>query len=82
MRGTYFVTHLKGNSGNQIQKLADSQATRTIVAHAVVYAKKEESDNEDTSISKDTPECRALLETATDNVFELTDTDDDDDSHN
>ena len=35
MRGTYFVRHLKGNSGNQIQKLADSQATRTKVAHAV-----------------------------------------------
>jgi hypothetical protein len=40
MRGTYFVRHLKGNSGNQIQKLADSQAIRTKVAHAVVYAKK------------------------------------------
>jgi hypothetical protein len=40
MRGTYFVRHLKGNSGNQIQKLADSQANRTKVAHAVVYAKK------------------------------------------
>ena len=78
MRGTYFVRHLKGNSGNQIQKLADSQATRTKVAHAVVYAKKEESDNEDTFISDDTPECRALWETATDNVFELADTDDDD----
>jgi hypothetical protein len=39
MRGTYFVRHLKGNIGNQIQKLADSQATRTKVAHAVVYAK-------------------------------------------
>ena len=35
MWGTYFVRHLKGNSGNQIQKLADSQATRTKVAHAV-----------------------------------------------
>jgi hypothetical protein len=56
MRGTYFVRHLKGNSGNQIQKLADSQATRTKVAHSVVYAKKVESDN-DTFISNDTPEC-------------------------
>jgi hypothetical protein len=81
MRGTYFDRHLKGNSGNQIQKLAYSQATRTKVAHAVVYAKKEESDNEDTFISDATPECRALWETATDNVFELVDTDDDD-SHN
>jgi hypothetical protein len=76
MWGTYFVRYLKGNSGNQIQKLADSQATRTKVAHAVVYAKKEESDNEDTFISDNTPECRALWETATDNVFEFADTDD------
>jgi hypothetical protein len=29
MWGTYFVMHLKGNSRNQIQKLADSQETRT-----------------------------------------------------
>jgi hypothetical protein len=78
MRGTYFVRYLKGNSGNQIQKLANSQATRTKVTHAVVYAKKEESDNEDTYISDDTPECQALWETATDNVFELADTDDND----
>ena len=41
MWGTYFVRHLKGNSGNQIQKLAVIQATRTKVAHAVVYAKLE-----------------------------------------
>ncbi len=36
MRGTYFVRLLKGNSGNLIQKLADSQATRTKVAHTVI----------------------------------------------
>ncbi len=40
MQGTYFVRYLKGNSGNQIQKLADCQATRTKVAHVVIYAKK------------------------------------------
>jgi hypothetical protein len=39
MRGNYFVKHLKGNSGDQIQKLASCQATRTKVAHMVVYAK-------------------------------------------
>ena len=76
MRGTYFVRHLKGNSGNQIQKLADSQATRTKVAHAVIYAKKEES-HDDAFISNDTPECQALWETATYNVFELADVDND-----
>jgi hypothetical protein len=80
MRGTYFVRHLKGNSGNQIQKLADSQATRTKVAHAVVYAKKVESHDDIAFISNDTPEHQALWETATDNVFELADADDD--SHN
>jgi hypothetical protein len=33
MRGTYFVRHLKGNSGNQVQTLADCQATRTKSCH-------------------------------------------------
>ncbi len=75
MRGTYFVRHLKGNSGNLIQKMADGQATRTKVAHAVVYVKKVEPDD-DTFISDDTPECRVLWEMATDNVFELADVDD------
>ncbi len=46
IQGTYFVRHLKGNSGNQIQKLADSQATRTKVAHTVVYTEKVESDDD------------------------------------
>ena len=75
MRGTYFVRHLKGNCGNLIQKLADMQATRTKVAHTVVYARKVEPD-EDKFISDDTPECRVLWETATDNVFEMADADD------
>ena len=75
MQGSYFVMHLKGNIGNQIQKLADSQTTRTQVVQVVVHAKKVELNN-DTFISEDTPQCRALWETATDNVFELADTDD------
>ena len=29
MRGTYFVKHLKGNSGDQLKKLVSCQATRT-----------------------------------------------------
>jgi hypothetical protein len=74
MRGTYFVRHLTGNSGNQIQKLADSYATRTKVAHAVVYAKKGEPDD-DMFVSDDTPECQLLWEMATDNLFELADAD-------
>jgi hypothetical protein len=39
MQGIYFVKHLKGNSGDQLKKLASCQATRTKVAHAVVHAK-------------------------------------------
>ena len=39
MWGTYFVKHLKGNSGDQLKKLASCQATRTEVAHMVVYVK-------------------------------------------
>jgi hypothetical protein len=72
MRGTYFVRHIKGNSVNQIQKLADNQVTRTKVAHAVVYAKKVELDD-NAFASDDTSECRALWDTATDNVFEFAD---------
>ena len=63
MRGTYFVRHLKGNSGNQVQKLADCQVTRTKVAHAVAYAKK------DTTVEDS--ECQALWENAAENVFEF-----------
>jgi hypothetical protein len=73
MRGTYFAKHLKGNSGDQIQKLASCQATRTKVAHAVVYAKTTVESNENTFIHDNTPECKALWETATESIFELAD---------
>ena len=65
MRGTYFVKHLKGNSGDQLKKLASCQAMRTKVAHAVVYAAKTtavEKADENTFIHNDTPECQALWE--------------------
>ncbi len=62
MWGRSFVKHLKGNSGNQVQKLADCQTTRTKVAHVAMYAKKIEPDD-DSSITNDTPECQALWET-------------------
>jgi hypothetical protein len=40
MRGTFFVRHLKGNcSGNLVDQLAKSQATRAKVAASVVSAK-------------------------------------------
>jgi hypothetical protein len=74
---SYFVKHLKENSGNQVQKLADCQATRTKVALVVVYAKKEkvELDNE-IIVTDDTSEHQTLWETAADNVFELANVDD------
>jgi len=43
--------------------LADCQVTRTKVAHAVAYAKK------DTTVEDS--ECQALWENAADNVFEF-----------
>ena len=73
MRGTYFAKHLKGNSGDQLKKLASCQATRTKVAHAVVYAKTMVDMDGDTFIHDNTPECQALWEMATDCVFELAD---------
>ena len=85
MRGTYFVGHLKKNSGNQIAKLASSQATRAKVASAVVSAKlmkdlcvretggDMEDDNGIPVAVDSTPECRALWESAEECVFELAD---------
>lgn len=71
MRGTYFVRHLKMNCGNQIGKLASSQATRAKVANAVVCTKlvKDLCGRDMDSM----PECRALWESAKDCVFELAD---------
>jgi hypothetical protein len=40
MRGTISVRFLKRNSGNQVLKLAESQATMTKVTNAVVSAQK------------------------------------------
>jgi hypothetical protein len=73
MGGTYFVRHLKGNSGNQVQKLADCQATRTKVAHAVVYAKKGVKSEDHIVVTDNSAECHALWENAAENVFELAD---------
>jgi hypothetical protein len=69
MRGTFFVCHLTGNSGDKIKKLADSQATRTKVANAVVCAQKISVFCEDTD---DSPEVRELWESATDSVLDHT----------
>ncbi len=55
----FFIKHPKGNSGNQIKKLANSQVTRTKVAHAIVNAKKIEVD-ESIFVSDDVPECLPL----------------------
>ncbi len=61
MWGTYFVKHIKGNSGDQLKKLASCEATRTKVAHTVVYAKTMvESDGDGGFIHNNTPECQVL----------------------
>ena len=73
MRGTYFVKHLKGNSGDQIQKLASCQATRTKVAHGVVYAKTLVDLDGDMFVHDNRPECQALWEMATECIFKLVD---------
>ena len=39
MRGTYFATHLKGNSGNFVDNLIENQATRPKVANAYHLSK-------------------------------------------
>ena len=73
MWGTYFAKHLKGNTGDQLKKLASCQATRTKVAHMVVYAKTMVESDGDTFIHDNTPECEALWETAKECIFELAD---------
>ncbi len=67
------MKHLKGNSGDQLKKLASCQATRTKVAHAVVYAKTMVELDGDAFIHNDTPECQVLWEMATESVFESAD---------
>jgi hypothetical protein len=79
MWGTYFVKHLKGNSGDQLKKLASCQAMRTKVAHVVVYAKTMVESDENAFIHDDTPECQVLWEMATESVFKLADKLDDSD---
>ncbi len=80
MWGTYFVKHLKGNSGDQLKKLASCQAMRTKVAHAVVYVKTTVELDGYVFIHYNTPECQVPWEMATESVFELADTLDDSDN--
>jgi hypothetical protein len=63
MRGTLFVRYLKGNSGDQIKKLAESQATRTKVANAVVCSQKIAVETGG-HLDDDTPEIEALWRSA------------------
>jgi len=73
MWGAYFAKHLKGNTGDQLKKLASCQAKRTKVAHAVIYAKTMVESDGDTFIYDNTPECQAVWELATECIFELAD---------
>jgi hypothetical protein len=67
--GTFCVCHLKGNIGDQIKKLADSQATRTKVANAVVCTQKISVFCENTD---DSPEVRELWMSNTDSILDHT----------
>jgi hypothetical protein len=80
MRGTYFLKHLKGNIGDQLKKMASSQATRTKVAHAVVYAKMVVELDEKAFIHDNSQKCQVLWKMATECVFELADKLDDSDN--
>jgi hypothetical protein len=73
MWGTYFVKHLRANSGDQLKKLASCQATRTKATHTIVHAKTTVKADENPFIHNNTPECQVLWEMATESVFELAD---------
>jgi hypothetical protein len=65
--GHVFVQHLKGNSGDQIKKLAESQATRTKVANAVVCSQKIAVETGD-HLDDNTPEIEVLWRSASSSV--------------
>ena len=68
--GHFFVRQLKGNSINQIKMLADSQATRTKVANAVVCAQKISASAFGDDEDADSPEVIELWEFAKDSVVD------------
>ncbi len=70
MRGTFFVKHLKGNcSGNIVDKLAESQATRTKVANSLSSSKAAANAKEKQAGSKE----EQLWENAGESAFEYAD---------
>jgi hypothetical protein len=77
MRGTFFVRYLKGNSGDQIKKLAESQATRTKVANAVVCSQKIAVET-GSNLDDDMPEVEALWRSASSSVEDCLANEDDD----
>ncbi len=77
MRGTFFVRHLKGVSGDQIKKLAESQATTTKVANTVVCSQKIAVEPGG-HLDDDTPEIEALWRYAWSSVKDRLANEDDD----
>jgi hypothetical protein len=77
MRGTFFVQHLKGNSGDQIKKLAESQATRMKVANAVLCSQKIAVETGG-HLDDDTPEIEPLWRSAWSSVKDRLANEDDD----
>ncbi len=71
---------MKGNSGDQIKKLAESQATRTKVANAVVCSQKIEVDIGG-HLDDNTPEIAALWRSASSSVQDRIAHEEDDNSN-
>jgi hypothetical protein len=77
MRGTFFVQYLKGNSGDQIKKLAESRATITKVTNAVVCSQKIAMETGG-HLDDNTPEIEALWRSASSSVEDCFANEDDD----
>ncbi len=77
MRGTFFVRYLKGNSRDQIKKLAESQATRMKVANAVVCSQKIAVET-GSHLDDNTPEIEVLWRSASSSVEDRFANEDDD----
>ena len=80
--GCLFCEASEGEKWRPAEKLASCQATRTKVAHAVIYVKTTVELDGDAFIHDDTPECQVLWEMATESVFELADKLDNSDNKN
>ena len=78
--GTLFFETSEGEERRPAKKMASCQATRTNIAHVVVYAKTVVELDEKALIQNNTQECQVLWKMATESVFKLADKLDDSDN--